>query len=137
MNPKRLIIVGTVALVVTIGGKIWNDETKAVVSLSFSPVGHFVVSKANETAQADLTQVLGVSSDEEIYDALYNGKSLANIAEDNHADVQNVIDLQVAELTVQLTNRLDNGSISPTEYQLQKSELPEIITKSVYTAMDT
>ncbi|OCT15847.1 hypothetical protein A8709_09475 [Paenibacillus pectinilyticus] len=80
----------------------------------------------------DLLHVLKLSSEEDIYQAQYNGYSLADIAKANQVDVQKVIELQLAELTEQLQVRLYNGSITPEQYLAQRAELPEIIIKSVY-----
>jgi hypothetical protein len=139
MNPKRMIIVSTMAFAITIGAGIWNNETCAHV--------HFIKLSSTDTytlpdmtkvvlepaaVHDDLHQALGVSSDEEIHDALYNGSSLASIAQDNQRDVQKVIDLQVAELNDQLVQNLAKGNLSKEAYLTQKSELVDIITKSVY-----
>ncbi|SDO72334.1 hypothetical protein SAMN04487897_12067 [Paenibacillus sp. yr247] len=80
----------------------------------------------------DLLHVLGLSSEEDIYNAQYNGQSLADIAKANKVDVQKVIELQLSELTEQLNARLSSGSITSEQYQAQREELPEIIIKSVY-----
>ncbi|MEX2460080.1 MAG: hypothetical protein WD469_02055 [Paenibacillaceae bacterium] len=143
MNPKRIIIVGTMAIAITISaGMFGNDASAHTLSISIDKSGNH--DKANEnTLTADMnksptdpiTQMLGLASDEELYEALYTGSSLADIAENNQVPVQHIIDLQVAELTMQLDSRLANGSISPATYQLQKSELPEIITNSIFVRM--
>lgn len=80
----------------------------------------------------DLLQVLGLSSEEDIYNAQYNGQSLADMATANKVDVQKIIELQLAELTEQLNMRLSSGSITREQYLDQRAELPEIIIKSVY-----
>src|SRR5258708_6450325 len=112
MSPKRIIIIGTMTVVVTISAGIFSEKTSAQGHLlSLNKSGAYNITNKtdppsqNISIKDDLQHVLGVSSDEEIHDALYNGKSLANIAEDNNLDVQNVIDLQVAELTAQLDLR--------------------------------
>jgi hypothetical protein len=139
MNPKRIIIVSTMAFVITIGAGIWSDETSA--NVHFIKLGSAdTYSSPKETKLAlepaalkdDLQQALGVFSDEEIHDALYNGKSLAGIALDNQMDVQKVIDLQVAELAGQLDQSLAKGNLSGEAYLNQKAELVTIITNSVY-----
>lgn len=84
------------------------------------------------TSKNDLLHLLGLASEEDIYNAQYNGQSLADIAQANHVDVQKVIDLQLAELTEQLNERLSCGSITPEQYQAHHAELPEIIMRSVY-----
>jgi type II secretory pathway component PulF len=124
MNTRKIILASTLAVTMTLGGTIWNNKTWA------SPL----YESRNSTASSkdDLNQVLGVTSNEEIFNALYNGHSLSDLAEKNNMDVQKVIDLQVGELTDQLDSRLARGSITLEEYQKQKSEVEEIITKSVY-----
>jgi hypothetical protein len=136
MNPKRIIIIGSMVFALTMGTGVWSDEASA------SPLEEYgaydikepepPAPSVNVVMNDDLIEVLGVSSDEEIYDALYSGKSLAEIASANHMDVQNVIDLQIAQLTEQLNTRLASGNLSFDQYQAHKSELMEIITKSAY-----
>lgn len=127
MTPKQIIIVSTMALVISIGALTQNEKSEASAS------AHSLdKSNAKMTVQDDLHRVLGVSSDEEIYDALYNGKSLADIAMEHNMDVQNVIDLQTAQLSEQMDLRLASGSLTPEQYESQKSELRDIITNSVY-----
>lgn len=89
-------------------------------------------SRDTKPIKEDLLHILKLSSEEDIYQAQYNGHSLADIARANQVDVQKVIELQLAELTEQLQVRLRNGSITPAQFQAQRAELPEIISKSVY-----
>jgi hypothetical protein len=144
MNPKRIIIVGTVAIAITISaGMFGNDASANTLSISIDKSGN--QDKTNEinpsaeaahTTETDhITQILGISSDEALYESLYKGNSLADLAKNNQVPLQNIIDLQVAELTKQLDSRLANGSITPITYQLQKLELPDIITKSIHVRM--
>jgi hypothetical protein len=124
MNPKRIIVVGTMVVAITLGGSSWSNKINAS-SLTGSH-------NATASVKDDLLQILKVSSDEEIYKAIYDGKSLADIANDNQVDVNNVIDLQVAQLTEQLDLRLASGSLTLQHYEEQKSELRDIITRSTY-----
>lgn len=124
MSSKRIIIVGTMVFALTVGGASWNNNASAS-SITKSLNTTFPV-------QDDLLQVLDLSSDDEIYDALYNGKTLADIAEGNDVDIEDVIDLQVEELIKQLDLRLANGSLTLAQYEEQKSEVRDIITKSAY-----
>jgi hypothetical protein len=144
MNPKRIIIVGTMAIAITISAGVFgNDASANTLSISIDKSGNQDKTKeinssaedTNSIVKEDITQVLGLSSDEELYDSLYKGSSLADVAENNQVPLQNIIDLQVSELTEQLDSRLANGSISPVTYLLQKSELPDIITKSIHVRM--
>jgi hypothetical protein len=144
MNPKRIIIVGTVAIAITISaGMFGNDASANTLSISIDKSGNQDKTKeinpsaeAADTTETDhITQILGMSSDEALYESLYKGNSLADLAKNNQVPLQNIIDLQVAELTKQLDSRLANGSITPITYQLQKLELPDIITKSIHVRM--
>jgi hypothetical protein len=124
MNPKRSIIIGTMVVAMTLGGSTWSNK----VSASSITETH----SAAAAVKDDLSQILKVSSDEEIYNAIYDGKSLADIANHNQVDVNNVVDLQVAQLTEQLDLRLASGSLTLQQYEEQKSELKDIITRSTY-----
>jgi hypothetical protein len=141
MNPKRMIIVSSMAIAITIGAGIWSIDTNSNVHfIKFSNSGANTYNITNETENVlettgtkdDLQRALGVSSDEEIHDALYNGYSLANIADGNQMDVQKVIDLQVTQLNEQLDINLAKGNLTGETYLKQKSEVVDIITKSVY-----
>ncbi|MEC0231229.1 hypothetical protein [Paenibacillus alba] len=123
MNTKQMLMVSTVAITLSMGGTTWNDAVQA------SSIEN---TQTTTPIKEDLLQVLGVSSEEDIYKAQYEGQSLAEMARANHVDVQKVIALQLAELTELLNERLYSGSISPEQYQAQCAELPEIIIKSVY-----
>jgi hypothetical protein len=145
MNPKRIIIVSTMAIVITISAGLSSENASANTStVPFGKSGDYnkikeissPTTNANTTKKEDLTQVLGLTSNQELYDALYSGNSLAAIAEKNNVAIQNVIDLQVAEMTAQLDSRLASGSISPITYLLQKLELPDIVSKSIHVKMD-
>ncbi|WP_274648654.1 SHOCT domain-containing protein [Paenibacillus humicola] len=137
MNPKRIIIVGTMAFVITVSGGIWADKTSASPlskSGSFKTKDGGTPARHHTAGQDAFLRGLGASSDEDVFTALYNGKSLADIAAANHADIQSIIDLQVSELTRQLQERLARGSITPDQFEAQKAELPGLITGSAYGA---
>ncbi|MBW7476078.1 hypothetical protein K0T92_15130 [Paenibacillus oenotherae] len=127
MNPKQIIIVGTIAIVITLSGGIWTDKANAGSKSPISPT-----QKVNIEVQDALLQLLGASSNDEVQEALYNGESLADIAKNNNRDVQHIIALQMAEMTEQLDSRLAQGSITLDQYQAQRSELAEIVTRSAY-----
>jgi len=134
MNPKRFILVGTMAFAISVGSNIWSSDTSSADPLKSISTSKMKSSSSalNPAADAKFQKLLGVSSDDEIYDALYQGYSLADIAAANNGDVQEIIHLQIAEMTEQLDARLEQGSLTPAAYQAQKKELPEIITKSVH-----
>ncbi|WP_409343995.1 hypothetical protein [Paenibacillus sp. MBLB4367] len=139
MDPKRMFIASAMAFAITVGTLLCDEEANAnntTVCLDKSGVqgkSKSTAPSAQQAAEEDsLHNVLGVSSEEELYDALYKGRSLADIAYDNDKEVQGVIELQIAELTEQLDKRLTDGSISTDIYQAQIAELNDIVTKSVY-----
>lgn len=140
MHPKRIIISGTIAVVVTISTglhseKIYASPLVKLISINLDKINPQL---KKSQAQADLPAgdplhaALGTASDEELYQAVYSGQSLAQIASANQGDVQQVIDLQLAELTQQLDERLAAGSLTQEQYEAQKAELPAIVASSVH-----
>ena len=126
MNPKQIIIVSTMALVISFGAMMQSDKTYA--NAVFRPLDK----STKISVRDDFHQALGVSSDEQVHDALYSGKSLADIAKENNKDIQQVIDLQIAQLTEQLDFRLANGTMTAQQYDSHKAELRDMITASAY-----
>ncbi|AIQ50320.1 hypothetical protein [Paenibacillus sp. FSL R7-0331] len=127
MNIKRVMIVGTMIVAMSFGGTSWG-RTAALAS----PVAKW--STSTPVADKDaLLDALNQSSDEELYESLYEGKSLKDIAAENGGNVDSVINLQVAQLTEQLDLRLANGSITAEQYIAQTAELRELVTESVTT----
>ncbi|MNB98708.1 hypothetical protein D3C75_459650 [compost metagenome] len=127
MNIKRVMIVGTMIVAMSFGGTSWG-RTAALAS----PVAKW--STSTPVADKDaLLDALNQSSDEELYESLYEGKSLKDIAAENGGSVDSVINLQVAQLTEQLDLRLANGSITAEQYIAQTAELRELVTESVTT----
>lgn len=136
MSPKRFILVGTMAFAISVGSSLWSSDTSSAdplgaigTKMKYPPLA---APKPASAADDHFRKLLGATSDEEIYEALYNGNSLADIAAAHDADVQRIIDLQIAELTEQLDARLERGSLTPAAYHAQKQELPEIIANSVH-----
>jgi len=136
MDAKRIVISGTVAATITICGALGCDKTNAAYWKSPAAVkaaaSVAAVSAETQRKKDEFLEKLGKSSDEEVYEALYNGKSLADLASDSGKEIQPVIDLQVAQLTSQLDDRLASGTLTPQMYEAQLAELPEIVAKSVY-----
>ena len=124
MSPKRIIIVGTMVFMITFSGGLWSDRTSAG-----SPTEEKNIAVSEDE---DLYALLKGSTEEEVRAALYEGKSLAEVATEKQVDVERIILLQIREMTKQLDLRLARGSITPQEYRLQKEELREIITRSVH-----
>ncbi|MFB5762572.1 hypothetical protein [Paenibacillus medicaginis] len=123
MNLKRILIFSTLAL--AIGESLGSSTASA--STAVKPK-----QQEAKVVKEDIVQILGLSSDEELYHALYDGKTMADIAGETGADMNQVIHLQVAELTDQLNQRLAQGSITREQYEAQKSELTEIVKRSVH-----
>ncbi|GBF78009.1 hypothetical protein PA598K_06606 [Paenibacillus sp. 598K] len=128
MNPKQLMIAGTMALAVTIRNVIGQEQAAGRYPCYRQPGG---INRANK---ADLPQLLGVTS-EEIQERLYAGESLADIAVARHADIDEVIELQVAEMTALLRQRLQSGALSPEAFHRQCSELREVLQESAFRRM--
>ncbi|PZD95382.1 hypothetical protein DNH61_12640 [Paenibacillus sambharensis] len=124
MSPKRIIVVGTIAFAITISSMIGSDNANAQTAIAPQIM-------KQDTGDGFL-RALGAADEEEVYQALYTGMSLAELAESHNSDVQELIRLQIAELTAQLDERLASGSLTLEDYQAQKAELPEIIISSVF-----
>ncbi|MEK5035145.1 hypothetical protein MKY96_27185 [Paenibacillus sp. FSL R7-0302] len=129
MNIKRVMIVGTMIVAMSFGGTAWGKP-----ALHTLPVAKWSTSDVADTDELLDALNLNSTSDEELYDALYEGKSLRNIAEENGGNVTQVINLQVKQLTQQLEARLASGSITPQQFNAQKAELREIVAQSVETS---
>jgi len=132
MSPKQIIIAGTIAIVISISTVFQNEEANASLGLPGQADAVHTRDSSRPETGASLQHVLGGLSEEEIHDALYNGRTLADLAEEQRVDVEDVIDLQVAELSEQLTSRLTSGSITTEQYETHQAELREMITRSVH-----
>jgi hypothetical protein len=132
MNPKKLFIAGTVAFTIAISNGTGGSAAGA----------HPYQSSWNSKDKSDdsrnndlLLEALGVASNEELHDALMNGRTLADIAHANGKDIVPVIRLQIAEMTEQLNLRLAAGTLAPERYEAHKSELASLITASTHDCM--
>ncbi len=131
MNRKRMLVICTLLLALSMGqSSTWGSRANAA---ALAPERALQV-QDNEASKDDddLLRTLGISSDEQLYDALYNGQTLADIAQAHNQDAQAIVDLQVAQLTEQLDQRLANNSITPEQYQAHKAELTQVVAKSVF-----
>ncbi|WP_019914131.1 hypothetical protein [Paenibacillus sp. HW567] len=127
MNIKRVMIVGSMIVAISFGGTAWGKPLA-----SASPVAKWSATSVAE--KDDLLEALNQSSDEELYESLYDGKSLKDIAAEHGGNIDSVINLQVTQLTQQLDARLASGSITRQQYTAQKAELREIVAQSVLTS---
>jgi len=124
MKPKQMMIIAMMVVVLSLGATPWNTG-------SFAHAAQKTLSALTDK-QDDLLYSLGLSNENDLKDSLYDGKSLADIAKENDGDLQAVIDLQVAELTGQLLERLASGNLTWEQYKEQKLELHDIVTRSAY-----
>lgn len=152
MNAKRMLAICTIAIMLTIGSGFRSNEASASEVLL---KGDFYGDSASADSEADNTEaaaavaagsrsgdtraeaapflsMLGAGSEEEVWDALYNGGSLASIAAANGKDVGELIDSQAAELSEQLRQRLLAGSITLEQYKAQRAEVYSLVASSAY-----
>lgn len=125
MRIHRLIMIGTVAIVLSLGAGTKPSSAEAVLSQIYTK-------ESADSSSDRFLPALGAAGQEEVWDALYQGRSLADIAEANGKHAQDVIDLQIAQLSEQLQRRMESGQLSKSDYQAQMMELPAIVTASVY-----
>jgi hypothetical protein len=130
MNRKRMMVICTLLLALSIGqSSTWGSRANAS---AVAPERALQIQDDKTSKDDELLNTLGVSSDEQLYDALYNGHTLADIAQKNERDAQAVVDFQVAQLTEQLDQRLADKSITPEQYKAHKAELTQVVAKSVF-----
>jgi hypothetical protein len=137
MDPRRYIFVAamTIALGLYSGLKCDKAEASTIFIIhanTMNAVERLSASEAYEQQDPWLS-LMGAASEDDIHEALYSGRSLAEIAEANGADIETVIDYQVSELTDQLNERFAAGSISPEVYLAQLLEVKDIVTASAHT----
>jgi uncharacterized protein YqfB (UPF0267 family) len=84
----------------------------------------------------ELLTALNHSSEEDLYQDLYAGKSLKTIADENDGDFSQVVALQVNQLRQQLDDRLASGSITQEQYEAQHAEIEQIVLESARTSYE-
>ncbi len=134
-SVRRMIMVGTIAFVITLSSGMWSNTANANQSLSLEELeAHRMLHSHHCDPEDDdeILQLLGFDSDEELHEATYNYESLAKIAYNQDVDVQKIIDLQASQLMGQMDLRLANGHLTLHEYNTLTSEIPDIIKRSVY-----
>ncbi|MNW52340.1 hypothetical protein D3C74_298560 [compost metagenome] len=132
MNIKQVVIVGTMAFAITLTPSISGHFNSGAASACPFKQSNLNNNAAPESENDDFYDALGVSDDESIYEALFQGHSLADIAEAHQQDVDQIIELQVGQLEEQLTLRFSQGDLSPEAYAEQIKELPNMIKESVH-----
>lgn len=78
----------------------------------------------------ELATLLGLTADE-LKSAIKEGSSLADIAEEQNVDVDDVIDLLVSSMTKKLDAQLEEGKLTDEQYEARKTELENRVTKMV------
>lgn len=139
MTTKQWIMIGTIVIMITLNGGPGRDGVRTAEAASVTFFDTSTQADSEDAAAAELAQfsdpldqAIGEEADSVIYDALLQGKTLADVAYDHGADVDSLIRHQVAQLTVQLDERLAAGSISDEVYAAQRGELYEIVARSVH-----
>lgn len=134
MNMKRVIIVGTMIVTMSFAGTAWSKSAITPIPLAKWSIISMNPTDQSEQKEDALLHALNQTTDAELVQDLYAGKSLRMIAEENDGDINAVIALQVTQLSKQLDERLANGSISLEQYTVQQSELISLVTKSANTS---
>lgn len=134
MNMKRVIIVGTMIVTMSFAGTAWSKSAITPIPLAKWSIISMNATDQSEQNEDALLHALNQTTDAELVQDLYAGKSLRMIAEENDGDINAVIALQVTQLSKQLDERLANGSISLEQYTVQQSELISLVTKSANTS---
>lgn len=130
MNIKQVIIVGTMAFFVTLSPGLSGYSVSAAVALN-PPKLTDLSNDAKETEVDPVIEALGFAEEDDMYEELLEGHSLADIAESNHKDVNHIIELQVSQLREQVTIRYLQGNLTKEQYKQQLDEIPSIVEDSV------
>lgn len=130
LKLKKVVIIGTMAFVITINPSLSGFLTS--LAFAANPSRLSSLSNTAELPQDELAELLGMSSDKEVYDALLEGQSLADIAETHGQDADSVVQLQMEQLQEQLLQRRSQGYLTQEAYEQQLRELPDIIADSVH-----
>ncbi|RAV02037.1 hypothetical protein DQG13_10995 [Paenibacillus sp. YN15] len=130
-------MIGTIVIMITLNGGPGRDGVRTADAASLTILGTSSQTDredaANFAESSDpLAQAIGEDADSVIYDALLEGKTLAEVANEHGADVDSLIRHQVAQLAAQLDERLAAGSISEDIYAAQREELYDIVARSVH-----
>lgn len=132
INLKRIWIVGTLALGITLGSSLGGGKVEAEAVYRDTPP-----SSSDETTggKEAFLYALGAQDEQQVYDLMYEGLSLREIAALRGGSEQQLIALQVSELAQQLEQRLADGQIDKEAYIAYRAELPEIVAASLSSSM--
>ncbi len=132
INLKRIWIIGTLALGITLGSGLAGGKVEAEAVYRETPPSSSdeITNKPNAFLYA-----LGAQSEQAVYDLMYEGLSLREIAVLGGGSEDELAALQVRELEQQLEQRLSDGQITKEAYIAYKAELPDIIAASLSSSM--
>ena len=132
VNLKRIWIIGTLALGITLGSGLAGGKVEAEAVYRETPPSSSdeITNKPNAFLYA-----LGAQNEQAVYDLMYEGLSLREIAVLGGGSEDELAALQVRELEQQLEQRLSDGQITKEAYIAYKAELPEIIAASLSSSM--
>ncbi|MGF9698313.1 hypothetical protein [Paenibacillus sp. MABNR03] len=133
MNMKRVMFVGTMIVTMSFAGTAWSKSAISPIPLTEWSI---VSINTKDESKDELMNALNQSSEENLYQDLYAGKSLQTIAEENDGDFNQVVALQVNQLRQQLDDRLASRSISEEQYMAQLAELEELVLESATTSYE-
>lgn len=117
------------------GGTLSQDQADAVADTFVAAQEERFAARHErfEQRQADRQEVLdllGVTA-EELREAFDNDQSVADVAEANGVDVQDVIDLKVAQASERAAQAVEDGKITQAEADEKLAEATEKITERV------
>lgn len=130
---KRIWIVGTLALGITLGSGLAGGKVEAEAVYRETPPASIDEIRSGQDA---FLHALGTPSEQEVYDLMYQGSSLREIAAIRGGSADDLLALQVRELEQQLEQRLADGQITREAYIAYKAELPEIVAASLDSRME-
>ncbi|OWA35408.1 hypothetical protein B9G55_12240 [Saccharibacillus sp. O16] len=130
---KRIWIVGTLALGITLGSGLAGGKVEAEAVYRETPPTSIDETRSGQDA---FLHAIGAASQQDVYELMYEGLSLREIAAISGGSEDALIALQVRELEQQLEQRLADGQITREAYIAYKAELPEIVAASLDSSMD-
>jgi hypothetical protein len=133
MNIKRVMFVGTMIVTMSFAGTAWSKSAISPIPLTEWSI---VSINTKDDNKDELLTALNHSSEEDLYQDLYAGKSLQTIADENDGDFSQVVALQVNQLRQQLDDRLASGSITQEQYEAQHAEIEQIVLESARTSYE-
>ncbi|MCQ4087588.1 hypothetical protein [Saccharibacillus sp. JS10] len=134
INLKRIWIIGTLALGITLGSSLSGSKVEAEAIYSETPPSSS--DDVSSTRSSAFLHALGVSNEQQVYDLMYEGFSLRDIARLSGGHEAQLLTIQIDELDQQLKERLADGQITEEAYIAYKAELPEIIASSLSSKIE-